>query len=102
MTLLERIVSIGFLAAFLAGCGSEAQQIDPEYMKNAEQIGTLRREIFLRTPSKEFDQMAADDKKKFVDTFDGNDKNARMYWEGIKNPRMGGPSIPGQTPTPGS
>jgi hypothetical protein len=67
------------------GCGEAGpQQLDENYVKNAEQVGKQRREIFLRA-SGDFDAMSPEDKKAFVSGFD-SEPMARKYWDVMKNP----------------
>lgn len=67
-------------------------------MKSGEQIGTQRREIFLRSNG-DYDAMSAEDKAAYLKTFDGKEANARNFWEMMKNPpSSSGPLGPGQAP----
>jgi hypothetical protein len=71
-------------------------------MKNAEAIGKQRREIFLRAGT-EYDKMSPDDKKTYLDSFDGNEENAKKFWDLMKYPptqyRPGMPPSAGGTGT---
>lgn len=92
-----------FLAAMVAvalsgaGCGGPATgEVDKDYLQRAEQLGKQRREIFLRAEGN-YDAMSAEDRKAYLDSFDGNEENARKFWYLMKNPpRSFGPEIPGQ------
>jgi hypothetical protein len=67
-------------------------------MKSGEQIGTQRREIFVRANGA-YESMTPDDKAAYLKSFDGNETNARNFWEMMKNPpSSSGPLIPGQAP----
>ncbi|MEZ0324913.1 MAG: hypothetical protein ACAH95_03335 [Fimbriimonas sp.] len=86
MKIATLLLATSCLAIVGAGCNDAGpQKLDENYMKNGAQIGAERREIMLRT-SGDFDSMAAADKKKFLDSFNGNEAEARKNWDMMKNP----------------
>ncbi len=80
-----------------AGCGGPATgEVDQNYLQKAEELGKLRREIFVRAKG-DYDSMSEEDRKAYLDSFDGNEENAKRFWNLMKNPpRSFGPEIPGQ------
>jgi hypothetical protein len=84
------IATIAVLGA--VGCSSSGTQtLDQDYMKNAEAWGKTRKEVFDRSGG-DYDKLSAEDKKAYLDTFNGDEAQARKYWELIKNPPGGGVS----------
>jgi hypothetical protein len=79
------VVAVLATAGIFAGCGSGPGKLDENYMKNAEQIGTERREIFGRANGN-FDAMTSGDRKSYLDSFDGKEEDARRFWEMMANP----------------
>lgn len=103
VTVSLRSLVVGLVAALLIGCGSTGgDTVDKDYLKNAEAIGKQRREIFLRAGT-EYDKMSAEDKKSYLDSFDGNEDNAKKFWDLMKYPptqfRPGMPSNVGGSGT---
>jgi hypothetical protein len=83
--MIKKALALSALAAVLVGCGSGPVQMDEGYMKNAEQIGTQRREIFVRADG-EYDKMTPEDRQVFLKTFDNKEEDAKRYWGVMKNP----------------
>lgn len=79
-------LAIGILVLGLAiGCGPSTGELDDAYMADAEQIGKARREIFVRAEGN-FDSMSAEDREAYLRGFDGNEENAKRFWDLMKNP----------------
>lgn len=76
---------------FLTGCGGpETGELDKGYMATAEENGKTRKELFDKA-SGNFDALSADDKQKFINTFEvKTEDHAKKYWEMIKNPPTSG------------
>jgi hypothetical protein len=80
---------LGVLLA--AGCGSAGgQKLDETYMKDAEQNGKIRYEIMQRANG-DWASLNAADREAYVKTFNGDEAQAKSFWENIK----GGPPGPG-------
>ncbi|MFN3729522.1 MAG: hypothetical protein ACK4XJ_07405 [Fimbriimonadaceae bacterium] len=85
---------------FCSGCGDVGpQKLDADYMKSGEEVGKLRRDIFVRS-SGNWDQMSSTDRAEYLASFDGNEENARRFWDLMKSPPT--ENRPGMPPTPGS
>jgi len=78
--------ALSLVAAIAVACGSTGgDTVDKDYLKNAEAVGKQRREIFLRAGT-EYDKMTPEDKKAYLDTFNGNEENAKKFWDLMKYP----------------
>ncbi|MCX7799369.1 MAG: hypothetical protein N2109_03395 [Fimbriimonadales bacterium] len=91
------LVAAAAVAAPMAGCGGPATgEVDKDYLVKAEELGKKRREIFVRANG-DYEAMSPEDRKAYLDSFDGNEENAKRFWNLMKNPpRSFGPEIPGQ------
>lgn len=70
----------------LAGCADSATgKVDEDYMKNAEATGKARREVFVKTGG-DYDKLDAADKAAYLKTFNGDEANAKRFWDLMKNP----------------
>lgn len=79
-------LALALVAAAVVACGSSGgDTVDKDYLKNAEAVGKIRREIFVRS-NMDYDKMTPEDKKAYLDTFQGNEENAKKFWDLMKNP----------------
>lgn len=91
------LVAATVAALPMVGCGGPATgEVDKDYLARAEELGKQRRQIFVRANG-DYDSMTPEDRKAYLDSFDGNEENAKRFWNLMKNPpRSFGPEIPGQ------
>lgn len=88
-------LAIGFCGI---GCGdAQPQKLDDNYMKNGEAIGKERRDIFTRA-GREYENMTPADKEAYLKTFEGNEEQAKRFWDLMKNP-PGSTGMPSGMPT---
>ncbi|MFN3683404.1 MAG: hypothetical protein ACK41F_05655, partial [Fimbriimonadaceae bacterium] len=79
------LVATMAMALSAAGCGGPATgEVDKNYLQKAEQLGKQRREIFVRAQG-DYDAMSPEDRKAYLDSFDGNEENAKRFWNLMKN-----------------
>lgn len=81
-----KTLGLAFVAVVVVACGSSGgDTVDKDYLKNAEAVGKIRREIFVRS-NMDYNKMTPEDKKAYLDTFGGNEENAKKFWDLMKNP----------------
>jgi len=82
--MLSLIVAVAF-AGFLAGCNDAGpQKLDENYLKNAEEVGKHRRELFVKSNGN-MDALSAEDRAAYVKEFKSED-DAKKFWDLMKNP----------------
>jgi len=86
-----KLTLLGIVAVLVAvGCGAE-QKMDESYLKNAPEVGKTRYEIQQKAKG-DWNALTPEDKTAYVKTFNGDENQAKTYWENIKKgPPRGGP-----------
>jgi hypothetical protein len=73
----------------VVGCGAENTALDEKALRSTEDAGKKRYEIMQRAGGN-WASLTPEDKKAYVDTFNGDEKSAQRYWEGVKSGPPGG------------
>jgi hypothetical protein len=84
-TLLIAALSLVVLGT---GCSAGPQELDKDYMANAEQLGKDRKAIFDKA-SGDWSKMSEDDKSKFMKGF-SDEAAAQKFWDVMKSGPPGG------------
>lgn len=80
------LIALAALGAMMVGgCSGGTQQIDPDYLKNAEALGKERREMFTKVNG-DYSKLSAEDKAKFLKGFENNEANAQKFWDMMAHP----------------
>ncbi|HEY0867766.1 MAG TPA: hypothetical protein VGE01_10320 [Fimbriimonas sp.] len=75
----------------MVGCSAGPQKLDEDYLKKAPELGKARYEIMQRA-GRDWNNLTPEDKAKFVETFDGDEAQAKAYWENVKAGPPSGPA----------
>ncbi|MBL8048307.1 MAG: hypothetical protein JNJ45_06460 [Chthonomonas sp.] len=85
------VIALFLVQIGLVGCSGGAKDPlnDEAYIKQSEEIGKQKREIFLRAEG-DYTKMVDGDRKTYLSFFD-NEEDARAFWDIMKNPPGGAP-----------
>ena len=85
--LLLILASLGATMA-IVGCGAEAPKVDDGYMKSAADMGEKVKAMRDRTGG-DYTKLTPEEKKTYVDSFNGDEKRAQEFWEKMKSGDLG-------------
>ena len=77
------LASLG-LAMGIVGCGADAPKVDEGYVKSAANIGEQVKAMRDRTGG-DYSKLTAEEKKTYVDSFNGDEKRAIEFWDKMKS-----------------